>query len=89
MSGRIEMYDNQKEPTSKWSRNESFAVRDAGVDIGADPEGGSGTSDYDDLIDKPRINGITLVGDQSSEDLGLADEPLTQTQMNSLIAILQ
>lgn len=33
--------------------------------------GGGGTSDYDDLTDKPQINGTTLSGDKSSTDLGL------------------
>ena len=80
MSGRIEMYDNVKEPTSKWSRNESFAVKDAGVDIGADPEGGSGgTTDYSDLTNKPQINGVTLNGDKSLEDLGIDIEEVTVT----------
>lgn len=33
-------------------------------------EGGGGTSDYADLINKPSINGVTLSGDKSLEDLG-------------------
>ena len=75
MSGRIEMYDNQKEPTSKWSRNESFAVKDAGVDIGADPEGGSGgTTDYVDLSNKPQINSIELNGNKSLDDLYIQEK---------------
>ena len=78
MSGRIEMYDNQKEPTSKWSRNESFAVKDAGVDIGADPEGGSGgTTNYNELSNKPQINGVTLSGNKSAEDLRIFDTEVT------------
>ena len=36
--------------------------------------GGGGTSDYDDLTDKPQINGTTLSGDKSSTDLGLQAE---------------
>ncbi len=35
--------------------------------------GGGGTSDYDDLTDKPQINGVTLSGDKSTSDLGLFD----------------
>ena len=31
-----------------------------------------GTSDYDDLTDKPSINSVTLSGDKTSSDLGLA-----------------
>lgn len=34
--------------------------------------GGGGTSDYDALTNRPQINGVTLTGDLSSTDLGLA-----------------
>ena len=34
--------------------------------------GGGGTSDYEDLDNKPQINGVTLIGDKSAADLGLA-----------------
>ncbi len=33
--------------------------------------GGGGTSDYDDLTDKPQINGVTLSGNKSLSDLGI------------------
>lgn len=33
--------------------------------------GGGGTSDYDDLTDKPSINNVTLSGNKTAEDLGL------------------
>lgn len=33
--------------------------------------GGGGTSDYPDLTHKPQVNGVELVGDKSSADLGL------------------
>lgn len=87
MSGRIEAYDTKKEPTSKWSKNRSFKVRKAGVDIGEDEQGGgSGTDDYTGLKNKPMINGRTLIGDKDSEeDLGIVDsEPLTYSQLKSL-----
>lgn len=32
---------------------------------------GGGTSDYDDLTDKPQINGVTLSGNKSLADLGI------------------
>ena len=35
--------------------------------------GGSGTSDYNDLVNKPTINGNTIVGNQITNDLDLAD----------------
>lgn len=36
-----------------------------------DEEGGGGTSDYEDLDNLPRINGVTLIGDGSTEDYHL------------------
>ena len=35
--------------------------------------GGGGTSDYDNLINQPQINSVTLTGNQSASDLGLLD----------------
>ena len=35
------------------------------------PSGGSGTSDYRDLTNLPTINGVTISGDLTSEDLKL------------------
>lgn len=34
--------------------------------------GGGGTNNYNDLENKPTINGVTLIGDLTAEDLGLA-----------------
>lgn len=40
----------------------------------------SGTADYEDLENLPKINGVTLVGDKSSDDLHIAvsDEQVTE-----------
>ena len=35
--------------------------------------GGGGTDNYNELINKPKINGTELVGDKTSQDLGLAE----------------
>lgn len=40
--------------------------------IQANGGGGSGTSDYTALENKPKINGVTLEGDKSSSDLGIS-----------------
>ena len=86
MSGRIETVNSRKDQTSKYSKNESFGIKDSGVDIGKDSQGGSGTNDYRDLKNLPLINGRTLIGDKDSEeDLGIVDsEPLTYNQLKSL-----
>ena len=36
--------------------------------------GGEGTSNYNDLSNKPKINGVTLSGNKTSADLGLQEE---------------
>lgn len=36
--------------------------------------GGSGTSNYNDLDNKPKINGVTLSGNKTSSELGLTGE---------------
>lgn len=38
-----------------------------------DVEGSGGTSNYERLTNRPKINGSTLSGNQTAEDLGLAD----------------
>lgn len=91
MSGRIEIINSRKELTNKWSKNERFSLKESGVDIGKDSQGGGGgTTDYNALENKPRINGNQLIGDKDSEvDLGIPEaEPLTNNQFNSLLAIL-
>ena len=68
MSGRIEIYDSRKEPTSKWSQNEAFSVREAGVDIGKDG-GGQGGSDVsvDQVVTSGReVAGITVDGERTA-----------------------
>lgn len=36
--------------------------------------GGGGTSDYEELINLPSINSVTLLGDKESSELGLQEE---------------
>ena len=40
-------------------------------------EGGGGTSDYNSLFNKPKINGVNIIGDLSSSDLGIVSENTT------------
>ena len=48
--------------------------------------GGGGTTNYNLLTNLPQINGVTLKGDKSFDDLGM--QPLTNEQMNELLAAL-
>lgn len=50
--------------------------------VGARIVGGSGsggTSDYEQLINKPSINGVTLIGNKTTEALGIVSEELDPT----------
>ena len=55
-----------------------------------DEEGGGGTSDYNELENKPKINGIILQGNKTASDLNLIDEndALTNEQMTALLNLL-
>ena len=48
--------------------------------------GGGGTTNYNLLTNLPQINGVTLKGDKSFDDLGM--QPLTNEQMNALLTAL-
>ena len=42
-----------------------------------------GTNDYNDLINKPSIEGVELVGDKTLEELGV--EALTPQEIDAII----
>jgi hypothetical protein len=52
--------------------------------------GGGGTNDYNSLDNRPKINGTTLSGDKSADDLDLMAEgdALTNDQMSALLGLL-
>ena len=67
MSGRIEIYDSRKEQTSKWSQNEAFSVREAGVDIGKNIEQGGSDVSVDQVVTSGReVAGITVDGERTA-----------------------
>lgn len=45
-----------------------------------DSTGGSGTSDYELLSNKPKINGVTVLGDKSAKDLKLLSDSYASTE---------
>lgn len=49
--------------------------------------GGGGTTNYNLLQNLPQINGHTLKGNMTSEDLDI-DKPLTTEQLNALLALI-
>lgn len=52
--------------------------------------GGGGTNNYNLLQNKPQVNGVTLSGNKTTDDLGLVgeDSDLTTAQMDALKALL-
>lgn len=48
--------------------------------------GGGGTGDYNDLSNQPQIGGVTLKGNKSASDLGLASEENLAEKQNALNA---
>ena len=56
--------------------------------INGTASGGGGTSDYTDLTNKPKINDVTLSGNKSLSDLGIADadDVYTKTESDTLFS---
>ena len=50
-----------------------------GVGSGGSYSGGGGTTDYTDLDNKPQINNVTLTGNKTSSQIGVADAVHTHT----------
>lgn len=52
-----------------------------------DDDRGVCTDDYNDLTDKPQINGITLAGNKTGETLSLQDamDPISKVTIDSLL----
>lgn len=46
---------------------------------------GGGTSNYNDLSNKPSINGVTLSGNKTSSDLGISGSSITYSTSEQLI----
>ncbi len=75
--------------------NVSFTLTGQGtILVKASGGGGTGTDDYLLLLNKPQINGVTLTGNKTSEELGLASsdelteiENIVNNVVNQLIEI--
>lgn len=58
-----------------------------GGGTGGGSSGGGGSSDYEGQINKPSINGVTLVKGLSTDDLGLIDNDTLYMDNNDKIAV--
>lgn len=52
--------------------------------------GGGGTTNYNDLSNKPTLNGTTIQGNMTTTDLGVvsSDDTLTPQEMSNLLNLL-
>lgn len=71
--GTVETLNPGQSATATITGTPAQPVLNLGIPQGekGEPGGGSGTSDYTQLSNKPQINGHTLTGNQSAADLGL------------------
>lgn len=60
----------------------SSTEKTIGMSIGA---GYLGVSSYEDLKDKPRIEGVELIGDKTFEELNL--QSLTNTELEAMLTL--
>ena len=68
--------------------NISIDQQGSTLTINSTASGGGGTSDYSQLTNKPSINGVTLSGNKTSEDLGLASKTYVDNLVGNINTIL-
>lgn len=79
----------EEAPKMLFTLNMQTASTIDSIEIGG---GGSGTTDYNDLDNKPKINNVTLSGNKSSSDLGLqdaisAEDPISASFVSGLATV--
>lgn len=81
---QLEVYLNAQEDITKKVINATKGEKgDPGPPGPKGDPGGGGTGSYNDLTDRPQIEGVTLVGDKSYEDLNL--QPITNSEMEDML----
>ena len=58
-----------------------------GISYGGGGSSSGGTSDYNELTNKPKINNVTLSGNKTTADLGLADASTIYVNDNDKLAV--
>ena len=79
-SGNINVQPTLVSGTNIKTINNQSLLGSGNINIG----GGSGTDDYDQLSNRPSVNGTTLSGDQTSSDLGLQDALVSGTNIKTI-----
>ena len=76
------MIDIDIELDNESSIDTDVTINDTGVETDIELET-NGTNDYNDLVNKPSINGVELVGDKTTEELDIL--PLTNAEIDEFM----
>ena len=76
------MIDIDIELDNESSIDTDISISDTEIDTDIELET-NGTNDYNDLVNKPSINGVELVGDKTTEDLDIL--PLTSEEIDEFM----
>ena len=58
-----------------------------GISYAGGGSGGGGTDDYDELTNKPSINGVSLIEGLTTDDLDLVDDDAVYVDENGKISV--
>ena len=76
------MIDIDIELDNESSIDTDISISDTEIDTDIELET-NGTNDYNDLVNKPSINGVELVGDKTTEELDIL--PLTTAEIDEFM----
>ena len=76
------MIDIDIELDNESSIDTDVSISDTEIDTDIELET-NGTNDYNDLVNKPSINGVELVGDKTTEELDIL--PLTNAEIDEFM----
>ena len=72
-------YDSMELGDLSISLSQALGINNSSSYSGSGGGGGGGTTDYTDLDNKPQINNVTLTGNKTSSQIGVADAVHTHT----------
>lgn len=86
-AGRAEAAANKiPTPAGSADAGKFLAVNSTGDGYELKTGGGGGTTDYNELENKPSLNGVTMEGDKTAEDYGLATKEELPKQATDTVA---
>lgn len=61
-----------------------YAILNGKIKNSGSGGGGTGTTDYNDLINKPKVNGVELTGEKTLDDLGVASKEEINNSLSNI-----